>query len=205
MIVKRGVLGTKFAWPGVYFRTSFTGKTLNLDLNDPANIFNLTIDNQPPIRIVRPNGSPLTYKLKTDGPHTVRLEKITESQSGHGAFGGFFVKGKHIPSGVKPRMIEFIGDSFTVGYGNTSPKRECTTEEVWATTDTSHAFGPLTAKHYNADYQINAFSGRGVVRNYDGFAGDTLPGLYPYALFDGKTVSPGKGWWQPQIIVIGLG
>src|SRR5207237_1246644 len=65
------------------------------------------------------------------------------------------------------RAIEFIGDSHTVGYGNTSPGRACTEDQVWATTDTSRGIAPLTAARYAADYQVNAISGRGVVRNYN--------------------------------------
>ena len=85
-----------------------------------------------------------------------------------------------------------------------SGKRQCTPDELHATTDTSQAYGPMTAKVFNADYQINAFSGRGIVRNYDGFAGDPLPALHPYILFDKKDEYKDDAW-KPQIIVIGLG
>jgi lysophospholipase L1-like esterase len=100
--------------------------------------------------------------------------------------------------------MEFIGDSHTVGYGNTSHSRDCTEDEVWATTDTSQAFGPKIAKHYAADYQINAISGRGIVRNYDGSDGDPLPVAYPLTLPD-QTERYHDSHWQPRIIVIALG
>src|SRR6185312_14756892 len=101
-------------------------------------------------------------------------------------------------------QIEFIGDSHTVGYGNTSRTRECTQDDVWKTTDNSQSFGPLIAGHYAADYQINAISGRGIVRNYNGTPGDTLPVAYPYVLFD-KKEEYSDPHWKPQIIVISLG
>jgi hypothetical protein len=41
-------------------------------------------------------------------------------------------------------------------------------ERPAATTDNSQAFGPKVAKHYAADYQVNAISGRGIVRNFNG-------------------------------------
>jgi lysophospholipase L1-like esterase len=136
------------------------------------------------------------------------VEKTTESQGGTATFLGF-ARPSLPPAPIAvpeapARQIEFIGDSYTVGYGNTSPKHECTEQEIWATTDTSQAFGPLTAKHYDADYQINAISGRGIVRNYNGFAAPTLPEQYPYVLFDQKTLYTDPDW-HPQIIVIGLG
>jgi len=90
------------------------------------------------------------------------------------------------------------------GYGNTSKTRVCTGEQVWERTDTSSSFPVLVAKHYDADYQVNAISGRGIVRNYDGFVGSTLPEVYSKILFDEK-----ERWsnpqWHPQIIWIDLG
>lgn len=102
------------------------------------------------------------------------------------------------------RQIEFIGDSYTVGYGNTSPTRSCTPEQVWLTTDNSKAFGPLTANAYGADYQVNAISGRGVVRNYNGGTKDTLVQMYPFVLFDKKERYSDPSW-RPQVVVVGLG
>jgi lysophospholipase L1-like esterase len=134
----------------------------------------------------------------------VRLEKITETQSSTGRFHGFYSDDKPADLPKRKRRIEFIGDSFTVGYGNTSSSRECTTEEVYATTNSQLSFGPLVAKHFNADYQINASSGFGIVRNYNGTSPDkSLLKLYPYTLSTPNEKYSGK--WQPQIIVIGLG
>ena len=51
------------------------------------------------------------------------------------------------------------------------------------TTDTQQAFGPLLAKRLDADYRVNAFSGHGIVRNYDGNSpGDSLPKRYSRAI-----------------------
>lgn len=192
-------------WPGVYFEAQVTGRTLVLGFDDYYNRYRLTIDDQPPVIIDRPGRDYWLPKLKS-GKHTVRLEKLSESQDKTGSFYGFGTRGhgKVKPLPPRARQIEFIGDSYTVGYGNTSGKRQCTPEELRVTTDTQAAYGPLTAKHFNADYQINAFSGRGIVRNYDGFIGDPLPVLYPYILFD-KQVEYRDETWKPQVIVIGLG
>ena len=83
-------------------------------------------------------------------------------------------------------------------------KHECTEEEVWETTDNSLAYGPLMAKHYGADYQVNAISGRGIVRNYNGSPGDPLPVAYPYVLFDKQDLYTDSSW-KPQIVVAGAG
>jgi lysophospholipase L1-like esterase len=130
----------------------------------------------------------------------------SESQAAANTFAGFALpqQSKAVPLPNRPRRIEFIGDSHTVGYGNTSIKRECSTDEVWSTTDTAQAFGPMTARRYGAEFQINAISGRGIVRNYNGGAGATLPNAYPFALLDSKNLYREPGW-NPQVVVISLG
>jgi lysophospholipase L1-like esterase len=206
-----------YTWPGIYFDARFEGDTFFFITDDSENILNVIVDGKSLGRLEKPGKAQYAVKGLDWGVHDVRLEKLTESQAGTGRFDGFYINKPYshgLPPGVKrgtalepvprARQIEFIGDSYTVGYGNTSTKRECTKDEIWATTDTQQAFGPLTAKHYDADYQINAYSGRGIVRNYDGFIGDPLPALYPYALYDGKT-EYNKPDWQPQIIMIALG
>jgi lysophospholipase L1-like esterase len=155
---------------------------------------------------VKPEPGVYSVNGLNGGSHAVRLEVVTESQGGPDSFGGFALPadGKILKPQKRVRQIEFIGDSHTVGYGNTSQTRECSKDDVWKTTDNSQAFGALTAKHYNADYQINAISGHGIVRNYNGFAGDPVPVAYPYVLFDKRDRYEDRSW-QPQIIVIALG
>ncbi|MDV6332713.1 SGNH/GDSL hydrolase family protein [Asticcacaulis sp. 201] len=203
--VKAEATAVTYQWPGTYIEAAFTGPDISINLNDSANILRVYVDGVLKTTLNRPGKTVEALTHLGKGPHTIRLERLTETQGTTGAFEGFFTP-KATVTAVAPRarQIEFIGDSYTVGYGNTSSKRQCTPDELWATTDTQQAFGPLTAKHYSADYQINAFSGRGIVRNYDGFIGDPLPALYPYALYDGKSQYTNPAW-QPQIIVIALG
>lgn len=196
-----------YSWPGVYFAVDFVGPSLDLHFNDDQNIFSLIVDGKPPIQISKPGKLVYSVKDLDKGRHSVRLEKLTETQSSTGKFEGFYIPSnqKIIPLPARQRQIEFIGDSYTVGYGNTSSTRECTTEDVYKTTNTQVAFGPLLAKHLDADYQINASSGFGVVRNYNGTSPDkSLPTLYPYTLNDAGKVYQDSSW-NPQLIIIGLG
>jgi lysophospholipase L1-like esterase len=121
-------------------------------------------------------------------------------------FGGFFAGADAVPARLsrRARAIEFIGDSHTVGYGNMSATRQCSEDEVWRLTDTSRGIAALLAARYGADYQVNAISGRGVVRNYDGFAGDTLPQAYPFKLFNKSQLARNPAW-RPQVIAVALG
>ncbi len=201
----RGVLSQ---WPGIYYEASFNGTGVTVRLNDAVNHLRIYIDGKLADEEQKPGEGDIDFGPLTAGPHTIRLQKISESQGDSAAdFPGFFVTPGVAPLPAPPprtRQIEFIGDSYTVGYGNTSSNRTCTQDQIWATTDTSQAFGPLTAQHYNADYQINAISGHGMVRNYNGSPGDPVPVAYPFVLFDKLIIYKDAGW-QPQVIVIGLG
>jgi len=196
----------RYQWPGTYFETAFTGRELFFRVGSNHEILHVVVDGGPPLIVAKPDSGVYRLSGLSNEPHSLRVLVATESQDAPGTFGGFAITTTEQPLAAKSRsrQIEFIGDSYTVGYGNTSPKQECTTDEVWTTTDDTQAFGPLTANHYHADYQVNAISGRGIVRNYNGTAGDTLPVAYPYVLFDKKQKYTDPNW-KPQIIVIGLG
>ena len=195
-------------WPGAYFESRFSGESVTVRVDDAINILAVYIDGQRVATLTKPGKADFTYTT-APGTHTIRLDTLTESQDGTGAFEGFFVpKAKAVQQvTARPRQIEFIGDSFTAGYGNTSAKRECSKDEVWSTTDTQQAWGPLTARHYDADYQVIAYSGIGIVRNYDGVAPRrSMPVLYPSSVFDPPpSVAYAPRDWDPQIVVIALG
>jgi lysophospholipase L1-like esterase len=203
---ENGRISCRYQWPGIYFTAAFTGPDVYFETGRGDAILHFLVDDQPAVPLVKPGAGVFRIGGLSGGAHTIRVEVVTESQGSPMDFGGFALAAGR-SAGVllhTVRQIEFIGDSHTVGYGNTSMKRQCTPEEIWATTDNSLAFGPLTAKHYHADYQINAISGRGIVRNYNGGSGDPLPVVYPYVLFDKHTAVEDKTW-QPQIIVVALG
>jgi len=194
-------------WPGTYFETGFNGDEVYFRVGPGDVSLRLSVDGEAPIPLVKP--APGLYRVshfRRSGTHRLRVSVASESQSGPTAFGGFFAAAGTEPVALpgRSRQMEFIGDSHTVGYGNTSPVRQCTPAEVWATTDTSQGVGALVAAHYDADYQVNAISGRGVVRNYDGFAADTLPQAYPFSLFDKSQPADPPGW-GPQVIAVSLG
>ena len=195
-----------YQWPGVYFEAAFQGPKVYFEVGRGDVILRVLVDEKPVATLAKP--APGFYEIATlaNRRHTVRIEALTESQAGPNVFGGFLYSTGTQPLTVAhhARQIEFIGDSHTVGYGNTSPSRDCTEKEVWATTDNSQAFGPKVAAHYDADFQINAISGRGIVRNYGGFTADPMPEAYPFTLLD-HSARYEDSTWRPQIIVIALG
>lgn len=199
----------EFGWPGVYFEGRFTGRSVEVVVDPQAEHLAVSIDGKVRQELAMPGVSRLSFDDLGPGEHVVRVDKLTESQSGSARFLGFFVGagGQALPPTARPHRIEFIGDSHTVGYGVRSTKRNCTQAEIHDLTDTSLTFGPILSRRLDADYRIVAFSGRGVVRNYGGSSpGQPLPVLYP-RLIPGQaapTVDPADPW-RPELIVIGLG
>ncbi len=73
----------------------------------------------------------------SDGEHRFRLEKLSETQGDTSSLIGFFpaVGGTPLsPPARTGRQIEFIGDSHSVGCGDTSSSRTCTAAELRDTT-----------------------------------------------------------------------
>lgn len=196
-----------FQWPGTYFEARFTGDTVAVKVDDAVDNLYVLVDGSHKLTLTRPGQATVSLDDLGDGSHTIRLEKASETQAATGTFDGFFVPSSSdtLPPPVYDRAIEFIGDSYTVGYGNTSRGQTCSDDDVRDTTDTSQAFAPAVAKHFNAAYRIMAFSGRGIVRNYGGGnPGLTLPYFYDYALFD-RSVPANDAGWSPDAVVIALG
>lgn len=198
--------GFVYQWPGLYFETAFEGRSAYFKVGDGPVILRASVDGQALPLLVKP--APGLYQVSqlAPGRHQLRVEVLTEHQAGPKRFGGFLLpadaRAAELPR--RARRMEFIGDSHTVGYGNTSAGQQCTDEQVWATTDNTLAYGPLTARHYGADYRVHAISGRGVVRNFDGFAAPHLPEAYPFALLDAASPRDDSAW-QPHVIAIALG
>ena len=207
-VAEKSTSGTTYRhqWPGTYSELSFTGSEAFFRLGNAELILHVLVDGELAQDLVKPAAGLYQVAGLDDRAHVLRLETATESQAAPNLFAGFAVAPSSKAGSPKKRarQIEFIGDSHTVGYGNISATTECTTEEVWRTTDTSQAFGPLLAKHYDADYQINAISGRGIVRNYNGFAADPMPVAYPRSLLE-SSPDYRNSRWHPQLVVISLG
>jgi lysophospholipase L1-like esterase len=206
-LIPDGSGGATFGWPGVYFEAGFRGTAVRVVFDAPTDHLRLLVDGSERMIFRAPGRVDHLVEGLSPGIHVVRLEKMTESQAGGSRFGGFFLAGRGtpFPAPARQRRIEFIGDSYTVGYGNTHAGRECTRAQVHDTTDTQQAFGPLAARRLNADYRVIAYSGFGIVRNYNGGQpGLSLPAIYSRPKPDeDRTLAEPE--WLPQAVVINLG
>ena len=197
-----------FSWPGVYISAVFDGSSLGIRLKSNQQCYNVIIDDH--VTVLNPMSTtdtdyPIAKDLKA-GPHTVVIVKRTEGGGTSNVFYGFVLDAgeRLLPPPVGPkRKIEFIGDSFSTGYNNQlislkDPANPLERSNAYL------AFGPLTARHFKADYSLIAMSGIGLIG-----------GAFPFHMPDVyQCVTTGDDdnsdvWdfsrWQADVVVVYLG
>jgi lysophospholipase L1-like esterase len=197
--------GVRFGWPGSYVVGVFRGADVTAYLKTDGDFLRVSVDGKVIQTLVTPGEAVVRVRGLKPDVHLIRVDKLTESQSGSSTVQGFYTSGVPLVAANPHRGIEFIGDSHSVGYGNTSKTRDCDSRQVHDTTDTSQAFGPVLARRLDWKYRVIAYSGYGVVRNYAGkFPAENLPYLYPRAI-PGEPAPAADDGWKPSVIVINLG
>ena len=188
-----------FDWTATYFRITFSGTSLTMHASDTKwdatpemaakrhNYYNVWIDSPTsaePHRIIEVAGNdtvielidPAYLKKSRRSVHEVIVQKRTEGEQGKTIIHSFATDGKFFQSDkLKSRQLEFIGDSYTCGYGIDAASR---TERFSPETENaSRSYAGIVSRYFDADYVAIAHSGMGVARNYN---------------------SKFKGWWMPD-------
>jgi lysophospholipase L1-like esterase len=195
----------RFAWPGSRIATRFDGTTISIDLEDSGqNWFDVSIDGVVQTPPLRPTAGRAEYVLAQGlaaGEHDLVVARRTESFWGITRFHGF--PGATLVRTTRTdRLIEFIGDSITCGYGVLGVGPAC---EFDADTEAeTHAWGTLAAAALGADHVAIAYSGVGMVRNFGGDTTNTMPVRYTRTFAD-DDASTWTYAYIPDVIVIGLG
>ena len=120
----------RFDFPSTYFRVAFTGKTLAMRVTDTkSNYYAVWLDaptSDTPTHVIQVQGTDtiieLITKEDTKGSkikeHQVVIQRRTEANCGTTTVKEFITDGKFLQAApLKARQIEFIGDSYTCGYG----------------------------------------------------------------------------------------
>jgi lysophospholipase L1-like esterase len=213
----------RFAWSGCQIEFRFRGRSAGVLLADAAgggpsgvrgnnnNYFNVLIDDKPPVVLPLEKGR-TAYVLAdglADGEHTVKLFRRTEPLFNEVRFEGVLLEagGKLLPRPPAPkRVIEFIGDSITAGYGNEA--NDAKDRFCQATQNNYLAYGAVTARALGADYVCLAWSGQGVYRDRTEKTDKTLPILY-YRTLPNEANCPWDfaryGRYKADVVVINLG
>ncbi|HEY8023651.1 MAG TPA: SGNH/GDSL hydrolase family protein [Burkholderiaceae bacterium] len=201
--------GWHATWPGVTLTTRFRGRAIGIVVDDPLSGYTVELDGtiRHPLALVA-NEHTVWLRGLSNGSHELRLTRRNETTSAPGAIRGFLLEnGTWLPSKAgASRQIEFIGDSFTAGLANLSKKRSCNAATIRATSDATATFGVRVARHFHANWEINAMSGMGMVRNWNGnLPGENFRTYYPRLLQNDAQSKADDANWHPQLIVIGLG
>lgn len=206
-----------FAFPGVSISAKFEGTSIAVNLEDQGaggvtttNYFNAIVDGGEPILLKLKSGQ-TTYPIADglmDGAHTIQIFKRTETSVGKVTFKGFVLdQGRSLlkPQALPSRKIEFIGNSMTSGYGNESSSDPALSGFTALNENNYRAWGAITARNIDAQYHCTSYSGRGLVRNYDGSTSGVLPQIYDRTFADEANSTWDHTSYVPDVVVINLG
>ncbi|KYR02412.1 esterase [Tieghemostelium lacteum] len=206
-----------FSWSGTQIQLTVVNTTsLQVVLNSSGqNLFNVFINSVLTLIVnvtsTTPSGYGLVdYALDPQQEYIVLITHRNEPLCGIVQFYGLIADDGVSVSEYQfqqSRKIEIIGDSITCGYGNLGVNPCPFTP---ATEDNYLTYGVMTAQALNAEFYIEAWSGKGVVRNFDYpniTSPDTLPDLYPAIIPNNY---PNISLWnfqnyQPDVVIINLG
>ena len=203
----------RFSYSGVTIGIEFTGTSMSAGFRPSTddNYYYSILDNGNPVKI-HLTQSEQEYDIArglVDTVHHLTLVKLTEASLGIDTFTGFTLdEGDSLvtlPQG-NGRVIEFIGNSITCGYGDETDKISDgfrpDQENFYET------YAAVTARAFRADAVAVCKSGIGMYRNYGGpvtGTDNTMPEMYDRTLF--KTAEPTWDFSSviPDIVCVNLG
>lgn len=198
-----------FDWSATTLKVRFSGSNLYLKCSDSKKDYlNLWVDKvQGPKqdKTLYVEGDTLLCLFQgRKGIHEVILQKRTEGEQGCITIEGLSTNGKFLDAPAsKPRIIEFVGDSYTCGYGTEAPDRSVpfyAKDENPALT-----YADILGRYFNAEAIHISHSGRGVIRNYDDFnQHENMTTMYTQAFNQYKT-DKWEPTYHPDLVVVYLG
>lgn len=196
-----------FMYSGCAVKAAFTGTSITMKLQDDSlkNWFTVKLDDS--IYVFASNKKDRIYKLGNNlanKKHIIEISRRTEWHAGNTVFLGFEIDHgcKLLPLQKSSRIIEFIGDSYTCGYGNEGKSNE---EHFKYETENNYlSYGAITARELNAAYTAVCRSGIGMLQAYGGDKSFVQPKLYDEVVAKSKAVWDYKSN-QAAVVVIALG
>jgi lysophospholipase L1-like esterase len=170
----------RYAWSGAGIVARFFGTGATLHLWDHENEHQVIIDGRSCGKVVTERGRSHYNAISglAAGAHLLEVYRRTEPCFGVTQFLGISIaEGELLPVAPYRRIrLEIVGDSISCGYGN---EGRAPSEPFSASTENHYeCYGAMLARALDAEVSTIAWSGRGVVRNYDGQRGETIPELY---------------------------
>lgn len=164
----------------------------------------------------RPETMITVFEKADEEQHVIRVIKLSESAMSTCGITKIETDGKMLPTALKSRMVEFIGDSITCGYGVDDEERDH--HFATGTEDVTRAYAYKTAQLLDVDYSMVSFSGYGIVSGYTATGekvdNQLVPEYYEklgfsYGIYKGEYKPQNAAWdfagRQPDFVVINLG
>lgn len=191
-------------WPGSSCKIKFKGTGVNAILKEERgdNYYDVIID-EDSIYVLKLDTVKTIYKLAShlkEGKHTVELFRRTGWVSGITWFYGFQLPphSKIIDLPAKTKMIEFYGNSITVG--------SAVENYAYAPGDTTNtnnylSYANITARHFKSKYSCIASSGIGIMVSWGSLI---MPDIYDRLNPNDSTSKWNFSKSNPGIVVINL-
>lgn len=199
----------EFGWAGTQIRFKVSSSEVAIKLSDGNNDYNVIIDNEFH-SIISTTYDNNRYVIPLEaGVHSVAITKRNGPNFGSAVFEGIeLAPGSWVyPADADPsHKIEFIGDSWTVGYGNEGPSLQCGSYRPYE--NSYNSFASIAARQLNAEAHLIAASGLGLVRNYgdDNTVSERpMPFYYTRTLKDRDDLAWDFDQWKPDAVVVKLG
>jgi lysophospholipase L1-like esterase len=213
----------RFDYPAVSFTMKFTSSSVAVKLKGSTQTYFQAFINGKPT--VDTNGRQaifssigdttiiLASKLSKKQPHEVVLFKRTENLDNRPAeFMGFVLddNAKSLDAAplYKSRKLEFLGNSITCAFGTESKSKD---SKFSPETENSYlSYANVLARAFDADVNLVARSGRGVVRNYNersmiSTREATIPKLFSRMFDSDSTISWDFKRYTPNAVILNLG
>lgn len=195
---------TELYWPGTSVTINFIGTSVTATLDDQngTNYYNVIIDGAFSKKLHLEKGKK-EYVIASNlehKKHTVALHKRNDWTYGKTLFYGFRLTGeKTIIGDKKDLLIEFYGNSITVGYANEDYSGDDSSSGN--VSNNYYAYGARTARNLNAEYSCIALSGIGLKVSW---FNSIMPEMY-----DALNPKDSLNRWdfskkQPDVVVINL-
>ncbi|MGO4271360.1 discoidin domain-containing protein, partial [Paenibacillus sp. TAF58] len=185
----------KSYWPGASLRVNFTGTNVQIKMGASANLY-AKVDDGPYVLYKNANGTvPVTSTPLSAGTHTLTV--VSKDIMDVLSFQGLLLDSGATTVQASPRehLIEFIGDSITVGY---------TTPEV-----SIGSYAWLAGEQLNADHTQIAYTGICLETGVACYAPNSLGMSEQYFKLQPGDYPDSPDWnfssYQPDAIVINLG
>lgn len=212
VLAKDGKVG--FDWSGVTVHLKFKGTSLSMKCSDTGHdFFNVWIDKVPGVTqdsVLEATGVEIELEICSgleNVEHDVFIQKRTEGEQGRVTIESFSTDGAFLKAiNTKGRSIEFIGDSYTCGYGTEGKDRN---EPFRASEENCNlTYAAILGRFFDAEIRLVSHSGRGVSRNYDDADPENTMVERYSRMFDedpDSRWSAHKEGYRPDAVVIYLG